>query len=99
MRFTDEPLPPAPPVTDATEVTPKAAVAPVRRIGDGERAVYAQLGPAAEGKPETPWQGPDRRRMCRRIHHLPVMLDTRSGVERRKDGDGGETPTHADLEA
>lgn len=91
MRFPNDMLPPARPVVDATEVTPKAAVTPVRPIGTGMRGTSAHLGvrhevEEEEAKPDAySREGDDRRKMCRRIYHLPVLLDTRSGEERRKE--------------
>lgn len=43
---------------------------------------------------------PDRRMLCRRIYHLPVMLDTRSGIDRRQHcRRDKEIATHIVIEA
>lgn len=89
MRFPSDTLGNDIPPVDPTEVGPGAAVGPVRRIGDGNRGVSVQTGgPAApEEEPGRAFQErieEDRRKMCRRIYHIPVLLDTRSGEERRK---------------
>jgi hypothetical protein len=111
MHFPDSILPPLSPVTDPTEVTPKAPVSPVRRVVPGFPEALAEQGvptrqhheAGAETAAEPPHQeaapytGEDRRKMCRRIYHIPVMLDTRSGEERRKHDRPGELPsTHTD---
>ncbi|MFA5082682.1 MAG: hypothetical protein WC474_09075 [Hydrogenophilaceae bacterium] len=91
MRFPNDTIPSAPAVVDATEVTAKAAVSPIRRVGDGMRGTSTQVGGhiAAEEEQRREFyqrEDNDRRRMCRRIYHIPVMLDTRSGLERRQEG-------------
>lgn len=111
MHFPDTNLPPLPPVTDPTDITPKAPVSLARKVAPGfPEKLAEQGGPPAghhEAQPETsveptqpeaaPYTGEDRRKMCRRIYHIPVMLDTRSGVERRKhDRPGDLPPTHTD---
>lgn len=111
MHFPDSKLPPLPPVTDRTEVTPKAPVSPVRKVVPGFPEALAEQGVPTrqhnETEPETatesphqeaaPYSGEDRRKLCRRIQHIPVMLDTRSGEERRKHDRPGELPpTHTD---
>lgn len=90
MRFPNEPFAPAPPVADPTEVGAKAAVAPARRVGDGTRGVAVQMAgpiPGEAGARQAYYEREenDRRKMCRRIYHIPVLLDTRSGEDRRKD--------------
>lgn len=103
MRFPNETIPAAVPAIDTIEVTPKTAVSPVRRIGDGSRGASAQPGgreEVDEGRREFyQREGEDRRKMCRRIYHIPVMLDTRSGEERRKETRRPDDPlTHMDQE-
>ncbi|MDD5366540.1 MAG: hypothetical protein PHR30_14480 [Gallionellaceae bacterium] len=71
-------------------MTAKAAVSPIRRVGDGMRGTSTQVGGHVaveeEQRREFYERGDnDRRMMCRRIYHIPVMLDTRSGLERRKE--------------
>jgi hypothetical protein len=91
MRFPNETFPNAVQPVDATDVTAKAAVGAVRRIGDGTRGSSAQAGghhaveEAGARHEDLLRVGEDRRVLCRRIYHLPVLLDTRSGEDRRKE--------------
>lgn len=90
MRFTNDPLPTVAPVVDPTEVSAKAAVSPIRRVGDGTRGTSTQVGGhlAVEEEERREFYERaenDRRKMCRRIYHIPVMLDTRSGLDRRQE--------------
>lgn len=96
MHFPDSKLPPVVPATDRVEVTPKAPIAPTRKVTPGFQETLASSG----GQPRDyrgteavakvtdhealPYSGQDRRAMCRRIYHVAVLLDTRSGVERRR---------------
>ena len=103
MRFPNEAIPPAVAPVDATEISPKAAVGPVRRIGDGTRDASAQFGERHEGEGERPpfleREREERRLMCRRIYHIPVMLDTRTGEDRRKETRRpDDVVTHMDRE-
>ncbi|NCS64581.1 MAG: hypothetical protein GW787_00240 [Betaproteobacteria bacterium] len=96
MHFPDSKLPPVVPATDRVEVTPKAPIAPTRKVtpgfqetlagGGGPPPGYHGTEPVAKtsGEPVAPYSGQDRRAMCRRIYHVAVLLDTRSGVERRR---------------
>lgn len=105
MRFPNETLPTAVPAVDPTEVSANAAVAPVRRVGNGTRGVSAQVGSQIPVGPEDGHayyerEENERRKMCRRIYHLPVLLDTRSGEERRKETRRlGDKSTHIAEEA
>ena len=113
MHFPDSTLPPLPPVTDRTEISPKARSGPTRKVVPGFPESPAEGGGQhphehpSEAHPlephhdeAVPYAGENRRKICRRIYHIPVLLDTRSGEERRKHGDGGEVPpTHMDVEA
>lgn len=89
MRFPNDTVPTVVPLVDATEISPKTAVSPVRRVGDGTRGSSVQIGghhAVDEAQREFyDREENDRRMMCRRIYHIPVMLDTRSGLERRKE--------------
>lgn len=50
--------------------------------------------------PEDERSGQDRRRMCRRVTHQPVTLDTRTGQDRRQQSRReGETPASIELRA
>jgi hypothetical protein len=109
MHFPDSKLPPVVPATDRAEITPKAPIRPARKVVPGFPEAMAESGEQPptkheaaaepeEQRPEPPpYAGEDRRLMCRRIYHVPVLLDTRTGEERRKSGDSGEVPpTHMD---
>lgn len=112
MRFPNDPFPPPVAPVDPTEVSPNAAISAVRRIGDGARGSSAHVvggspahvggGSVTEEPERHPYHdrdGVDRRKMCRRIYHIPVMLDTRSGDDRRKDTRRpDDVPTHMDRE-
>lgn len=104
MRFPTDTVPPPVAPVDPTEVSPNAAVHAVRRIGQGTRGSAAQVGSGAHPAGEEPRihherAENDRRKMCRRIYHLPVLLDTRTGEERRKDvRRPDDTLTHMDRE-
>lgn len=109
MHFPDSMLPPVPPTTDRTEISPKAATSPTRKVvpglenalSGGQGGAPGQAGarprPQAEAAQEHLYQGENRRLMCRRIYHIPVLLDTRSGEDRRRHGEAGDpTATHLD---
>jgi hypothetical protein len=104
MRLPVDPIQPPNTVVDATEVTPYAAINPVRRVGQDVRVpeplLHRQTEPApVERQPDIERLSEDRRKMCRRIYHLPVMLDTRSGIERRKENRRDSDPVaHMDRE-
>ena len=90
MRFPSETIAGPVAAVDTTEIVPKAAVDPVRRIGVGSRGVSAQAGGGGprlveEAQPFYLREAEDRRKVCRRTQQIPVMLDTRSGLERRRD--------------
>lgn len=92
MRFPNETIPGPVAAVDTTEIGPKAAVDAVRRIGAGSRGISAQAGGGHRvdraGEEERPIylrEDEDRRKICRRTQQIPVMLDTRSGLERRKE--------------
>lgn len=92
MRFPDTTIPPQPvgqpaqpvptlPVPAAPPVGPRRA--PLTGQPEAEPGAHERAGgdEAAEGGEVR--YGEDRRKMCRRIYHLPVLLDTRSGLDRR----------------
>lgn len=89
MRFPTDTVPNEVAPVDATEVGPSAGVGAARRLSEGERGVAAPLPGLVQNDDESKRAyyeraENDRRKMCRRIYHLPVLLDTRSGEERRK---------------
>lgn len=111
MRFTDTTPPTIAPVTNRHEITPRAPLNPAHKVvpgfpetmeglvGEGQHQAHGEAGaPHTEPSPEVPvYQGEDRRKVCRRVHNIPVLLDTRSGEERRKHDRPGEVPpTHMD---
>jgi hypothetical protein len=112
MHFPDSKLPPLAPVTDRTEITPKSPISPTRKVVPGFQDVLDEGGgqfhhphqadtvaPAVSHEVQ-PYAGADRRMMCRRIRHVPVLLDTRSGEERRRHEMPDERlPTHMDERA
>jgi hypothetical protein len=104
MRLPVDPIPTVNTVIDPTEVTPTAAIKALRRVGEDERVpesmLHKQTEPAqVERQPDVERLGEDRRKMCRRIYHIPVLLDTRSGIERRKDSRrDGDPVAHMDRE-
>lgn len=103
MRFPNETVPAATPAVDATEVTPNSAIRPVRPVGQGTRATSVRIGggpvPPVEEHVEVEREQEDRRKMCRRIYHVPVLLDTRSGEERRRsERRDMDEVTHIDQE-
>ncbi len=96
MHFPDSRLPPVAPATDRVEVTPKAPITPTRKVTPGFQETLASGGgpprdyrgteavAKATDDEVLPYSGQERRAMCRRIYHIAVLLDTRSGVERRR---------------
>src|SRR5512143_3196787 len=114
MQFADSKLPPITPAADRHEISPRAPINAPHKVVSGfqdamegvprEAPQHAQDQPgggsaAAPAEP-APYTGEGRRVMCRSIHQVPVLLDTRSGVERRKNDQLGEAPpTHADSTA
>jgi hypothetical protein len=104
MRFPNESSPPAISPVDPLDITPGAAVGPVRRIGVGMQGVHPGELPhppvSKESSPAKPvYSGENRRKLCRRIHNLPVLLDTRSGEERRQAEQTGDLVTHVSENA
>lgn len=104
MRFPNDAVPPAKPATEPTEIGEPAAVSPVRPIRTGIRGAFieprARQG-SAEGELSrfAERQGEDRRKVSRRLHQVPVMLDTRGGRDRRKDARrDGDVLSHLDKE-
>lgn len=101
MRFPLDPLPPVGVTDDPYEIQEKAGVTAVRPVG--ERSLpplivrarrepqppqeQAQRPPAVERRAE------DRRKMDRRISNQPVLVDTRSGLDRRKNKRREDDPT------
>ncbi len=97
MRFPDTSITAPSPVGGASQIAPTGPVPAVAAISGSPAPTVSppETGGGIGGRPglhvppegiagEEPERiGEDRRKMCRRIHHLPVILDTRSGLDRR----------------
>jgi hypothetical protein len=95
MRYVPS-LPPLPSVKEEEEPRPLRAVRPVRPVDPRTRVprVIQRFGPKARAgtgsrvpatvRPEKRTTS-DRREWCRRLQHGHPFLDTRCGVERRKE--------------
>jgi hypothetical protein len=95
-------VPSIPPVrtnTEPRQVKGLSATYGVKMIHTEEPAVLANSAHREESHPleqllpqATNFE--DRRKVCRRVNHLPVLIELRSGVERRRhnllDGDATE---------
>jgi hypothetical protein len=107
MRFPLDPLPPVGVTDDRYEIQEKAGVTAVRPVGPGSAPLTAPRRPAPQQRqPEQPAQeaerraGEDRRTVDRRTQNLPVLVDTRSGFDRRKGKRRDDDPTtRVDLKA
>lgn len=100
MRF----APTIPPVTAPAEEEqprPLRAVRPVRRVEPRMRVplVFQRFARKAEpalaetgAVPIERRRGPDRRKWCRRLKRVRYLLNTRCGVERRKEARRGREP-------
>ncbi len=98
MRLPVQPSPPAPPVEDLYEIRERPPVTPARFVRT--RNLPPLILPPrqkprepAQGGRETPPAaaapvGEERRRTDRRVAQVPVLLDTRSGRDRRQAGGG-----------
>jgi hypothetical protein len=85
--------------TEPRQVKGLSAAYGVKRIHTEEPAVLASSAQQEESHallPSLPQFSnfEDRRKVCRRVNHLPVLIELRSGVERRRrnllDGDATE---------
>lgn len=100
MRFPIDPLPPVGITDDVYEIQEKAGVMPVRPVG--ERSLpplivrRRRAAPPQEQPQRPPTErrvGEDRRKMDRRVSNQPVLVDTRSGLDRRKGKRRDDDPT------
>lgn len=113
MQFTENRLTSVAPATSYTEVTPKSPIRATFKVAPGlhqlipghaqehaggaEAEAFSGTTEAIEESP--PYSGEERRTYCRRIYHMEVLLDTRSGLERRKAAPDGDVPSqHIDRE-
>jgi hypothetical protein len=107
MRLPVEPAPPAEPVEDLYAIRRRgpaprvgqvvARTLPPLLIPTQRRTVPALETPSDEVSPpvveHAEWrEGEDRRRLCRRVVHVPVLLDTRSGEDRRRHARRDDDP-------
>lgn len=93
-------------VWDRLTVTGLAAVKAAKPVGP--RTLPPLVAPprheeplreVAERRHDTQLHG-DRRTYCRRSHHLPVLVELRSGLERRHNKQRMDDPTeHIDINA
>jgi hypothetical protein len=109
MRFPIDPLPPVGITEDPYEIHEKAGVTAVRSVTE-PRVALRNMPPRRA--PEPPRERDqralelerrameDRRRIDRRIANQPVLVDTRSGVDRRRGKRRDDDPTtRVDLKA
>jgi hypothetical protein len=97
MRFPQLAASPFSPTVEAFPEIDGAAALEPGRTGRGQlaRLPRGKLPYAVESHEFADRTIEDRRKLCRRLYQEPVMLDTRTGKERRKDGRRQEdTPTH-----
>ena len=111
MRFPVSLPPIVTPGEDLRDIQPVTALTVVRRVADRARPTIVRVGFGRNrgvlqqriyGEESAPVRGSktDRRKMCRRIYHTPVMLDTRSGKDRRQGSRREEEPAmHIVIEA
>lgn len=77
-------IPPVNALTVVHRVDERTRPSVFRRGLGRDRSVLQQKRPRSVETRSDKEVAPDRRMMCRRIYHLPVMLDTRSGTDRRQ---------------
>jgi hypothetical protein len=65
--------------------------APHAHVPEEEEAERA-AGSRVTGQPGERREGEERRRLCRRITHVPALLDTRSGEDRRHQARRDDDP-------
>lgn len=109
MRFPIDPLPPVGVTDDPYEIQEKAAISALRPVG--ARTLPPMIVPQRRTAPTArqPQQPPpetnrraqeDRRTTDRRTQNTPVLVDTRSGLDRRKGKRREDDPTtRVDLKA
>lgn len=108
MKLPVEPLPPAEPVDDLYAIRRRQPVPAPSRVAprtlppliipaqhayvpEEEEAEVVAGGRGTE-QPGERREGEERRRLCRRITHVPALLDTRSGEDRRHRARREEDP-------
>jgi len=100
MRFPIDPPPPIGVTDDPYEIQEKAALTPTRPVGPRTQPPLAlrQQRQATRPAPPRPSEyrpraAEDRRTLDRRVSNQPVLVDTRSGLDRRKGKRRGDDPT------
>jgi hypothetical protein len=99
MKLPVESLPPAEPADDLYAIRRRQPVPAPSRVAPRtlppliipaphahvpeEEEVDREAGIPVTWQPGERREGEDRRRLCRRITHVPALLDTRSGEDRR----------------
>jgi len=109
MRYSDTPLRPVVPSIGYAEITPKAPISTVFKVVAGVNGMFGEYSrrtsrfpresAGEDHGPPPEYQGEERRKLCRRIRQLPCLLDTRTGIDRRKTDGGDDMPaTHINRE-
>ena len=91
MRFVSS-LPPAPTSPNTRQVNGLSRIQAVKPVPTGEEAVPSVQQQAPRQVPTPPVKQQyqraepfeDRRKICRRMSHQAVLVELRSGIERRK---------------
>lgn len=112
MRLPVQPLPPPPPADDLYEIRERPPITPARFVR--ARSLPPLIIPprkrrkddtdGSNSEPQANLQavkmGEERRRTERRVAQLPVLLDTRTGRDRRHRGDATSgNASGVDIEA
>jgi hypothetical protein len=72
---------------------------PLVVLPHGEARTSGEVAEQPDGRHDPHLHG-ERRSYCRRVKHLPVLLELRSGPDRRRHNQrGGDTLEHVDVEA
>jgi len=108
MRYVPSLPPPFTVVTDRWGIAPTARVGPVKRVEERtipplvfqqRRHVQPELLPEpGAANPHAQTFQEDRRSCCRRVTHLPILEEFRSGVDRRRRNQRrGDETEHVDV--
>lgn len=107
MRYVSS-LPPVPTSPNTRQVAGLSRVNAVKPVPTGEEAVPSIQQQAPRQMPMPPVKQQyqraepfeDRRKICRRVSRQPVLVELRSGIERRKQRTrAGDLIDHIDEEA
>lgn len=108
MKIAPDLPPPVAMVKDTPEVKALTGIKPARPVKARTRpppavqpyARHEYVTAAEEERRHDPHVDGERRTYCRRIEHLPVLLELRSGVERRRHNQRtGDIAEHIDVKA